>query len=416
MIRPGTTMFALAAVFLVCGIATVGASNGSGLYFPPKNVPWERVAPADVGWDAEALEEALAWAGDLNSSGVVILHRGRILAERQWQLDDPLAFGQLQLETGDARTFGPMTYRQVWFHGTTGDGWAIEDVASTQKSVISILAGIAADRGFLDIEDPVSKYLGDGWSAAPPEAEARILVRHLLSMSAGLSETTLELVSPAGEKWAYINKAYSLVNEVVQAATGREPDDFMSEWLTGPLGMSETRWIVRGELFGQWNMTGLATTAPDLARFGLMVLARGKWNGRRIVGQEYLEQALSQSHPDNPSFGLLWWLNSPKGWRWVRGEHSESTVTSERLIPAAPPDLVAAMGSCDRKIYVVPSLGLVVTRTGTSARLGDDGMPLSHLFDREFWRLLIEASPGRVADAAGGSTSIRPIVAESAGR
>jgi CubicO group peptidase (beta-lactamase class C family) len=368
----------LFVVLLAGGIGS--AETPDGLYSPPSEGTWERVATAEVGWNTQALEETLAFAGNHNSSGVVILHRGRILAERQWELDDPPAFGEV-------------SYRQIWFHGTTGDGWAIEDVASTQKSIISVLAGIAADGGLLDIEDSVSKYLGEGWSAAPAEAEARILVRHLLSMSAGLSETKLEYLAPAGARWIYINKAYSLVNEVVQAATGRKPNDFTSEWLTTPLGMTETRWIERSEFFGQWNLNGLATTARDLARFGLMVQADGNWNGTRIVSEEYLDRALSQSHPDNPSYGFLWWLNSPKGWRWVRGEAAEFTTTSERLIPAAPSDLVAAMGSCDRKIYVVPSLGLVVTRTGTSAKLGDDGLPFSHYFDREFWRLLSEALP-----------------------
>jgi CubicO group peptidase (beta-lactamase class C family) len=364
-------------VLLVGGIGA--PERPEGLYFPPSDGPWERVAPEELGWDVAALERTLEFAENHNSSGVVILHRGRILAERQWELDDPPAFGEV-------------SYRQIWFHGTTGDGWAIEDVASTQKSIISVLAGIAADRGLLDIEHPVSKYLGAGWSAAPPEAEARVLVRHLLSMSAGLSETKLEYLAPAGARWIYINKAYSLVNEVVQAATGREPNDFMSEWIAEPLGMTDTRWIVRGEFFRQWNMNGLATTTPDLARFGLMVQAGGTWNGTRIVSEGYLKQALSQSHPDNPAYGFLWWLNSPKGWRWVRGESSQTTMPG-RLIPAAPPDLFAAMGSCDRKVYVVPSLGLVVTRTGTSAKLGDDGLPLSHYFDREFWRLLSEALP-----------------------
>ena len=55
--------------------------------------------------------------------------------------------------------------------------------------------------------------------------------------------------------------------------------------------------------------------------------------------------------------------------------------------------LIAAMGSCDRKVYVVPSLDLVVTRTGTSAKLGEDRMPLPHYFSREFWRRLIAGAP-----------------------
>ena len=61
----------------------------SALYFPPAGGPWETVDPAAVGWDAERLEATLAIAADRDSTGVVILHRGRILAERHWTLDAP---------------------------------------------------------------------------------------------------------------------------------------------------------------------------------------------------------------------------------------------------------------------------------------------------------------------------------------
>ena len=56
------------------------------------------------------------------------------------------------------------------------------------------------------------------------------------------------------------------------------------------------------------------------------------------------------------------------------------------LIPTAPPDLVAALGAVDRKLYVVPSLGLVITRLGNSA---------GPAFQNEFWKLLMEAAPAK---------------------
>jgi len=51
------------------------------------------------------------------------------------------------------------------------------------------------------------------------------------------------------------------------------------------------------------------------------------------------------------------------------------------------------MGNSDRRVYVVPSLGLVVTRMGTSAKVGDDGMPVARYFDNGFWKLLMAAAP-----------------------
>ena len=286
-------------------------------------------------------------------------------------------------------------YRDVWYHGNSADGWAREDVASTQKSFVAVLAGIARDKGLLDFDAPVSTYLGAGWSNASAEQEAAISVRHLMSMTSGLSEK-LEFVFPAGQDWSYINKAYSLVNDVIQAATGREANDFTREWLTEPLGLDQTEWIIRSEFFRQWNMNGLVTTAPDLARFGLMIQAGGRWKDRTIISPESLGQLMSASSSHNPSYGLLWWLNNPQGWDWVR---NTTGVTEGKMISDAPADWVAAMGTSERRCYVVPSLGLVVTRTGSTWKLDEEGNFVSSRdFDLRVWELLTAAMPAKTSD------------------
>ena len=356
---------------------TAGNAEGQIISFPSIDGHWKSVNPDDEGWDTQALEKLFEFASSHNSSGLVILKNGRILAQRQWALENPPMVA----------TVG---YRDVWYHGDSPDGWAREDVASTQKSFIAVLAGIARDKGLLKFDAPVSTYLGEGWSLASQEQEAAITVRHLLSMSSGISEK-LEFVFPAGEDWSYINKAYSLVNDVIQAATGQESNGFTSDWLTGPLGMTQTEWIVRSEFFRQWNMNGLVTTAPDLARFGLMIQAGGRWGGKTIISRDSLEQALSASSSFNPSYGLLWWLNNPQGWRWVR---NSTGVTPGKMIPDAPADLVAAMGTSERRCYISPSLGLVVTRTGSTWKLDAEGNFVSSRdFDLQLWALLVAAMP-----------------------
>jgi CubicO group peptidase (beta-lactamase class C family) len=367
------------AVFLLSSCAPMGKQHttSTAMYFPSSDDQWETISPEDEGWDTDALEEVFKFARNHNSSGLVILKNGRTLAARQWALENPPMVA----------TIG---YKEVWYHGDSPDGWAREDVASTQKSFIAVLAGIARDKGLLDFDAPVSIYLGKGWSQASPEQEAVITVRHLMAMSSGISEK-LEFVFPAGEQWSYINKAYSLVNDVIQAATGREPNDFTREWLTEPLGLSQTEWIVRSEFFRQWNMNGLVTTAPDLARFGLMIQAGGRWNDNMIISRDSLDQILSASSEFNPSYGLLWWLNNPQGWRWVRGL---TRVTPGKMFTDAPGDLVAAMGTSERRCYIVPSLGLVVTRTGSTWKLDAEGNFVSSRdFDQQLWTLLKAAMP-----------------------
>ena len=62
------------------------AGEADSLYFPPPEGDWEAIAPAAAGWDSAALERALDYARERRSSGVVILHRGRIMAERHWDV------------------------------------------------------------------------------------------------------------------------------------------------------------------------------------------------------------------------------------------------------------------------------------------------------------------------------------------
>ena len=140
----------------------------SALYFPPAGGPWETVDPAAAGWDAERLEAALAIAAERDSTGVVILHRGRILAERHWTLDAP--------SRGHANGS----------HGPNAAGHAVEDVASVQKSVVAVLVGMAQERGLLTLDDPVTDHVGR-WTQATEEQERAVTIHHLMAMTTGLT-------------------------------------------------------------------------------------------------------------------------------------------------------------------------------------------------------------------------------------
>jgi len=148
-------------------------ASSSGLYFPPMNGKWETVSLDETGWKAAKLKIAMEFAGEHKSSGVIILYRGRILAEQYWNLKSAEEERSLY------------KYMRV---GTAPDGRAIEDVASVQKSVISFLAAIAQDKGKLDLDRAVADYLGHGWSKASREQEANVTVRHLMAMTSGLNQ------------------------------------------------------------------------------------------------------------------------------------------------------------------------------------------------------------------------------------
>ncbi len=317
-----------------------GLHAADGLYFPGAG-EWARITPAEVGWNADALNEALDVAGARRSSSMVVLYRGKILAEKNWR--------------------NPVTP---------------EDVASVQKSITSVLIGIAQEKKLLRLDDAVAKYLGQSWSKAG-EKETAITIRHLLTMTSGLSDA-LEVEAAAGTKWRYNTVAYQKLPRLLGKASGKSINELSKEWLFEPLGMSDSKWVERAAMPG---LLGLMTTARDMARFGLMVQADGKWNGKPIVSASYLREALDTSQPLNRSYGYLWWLN---GRPTVRPNGKQAN----QLIPGASKDLVAALGALGRKIYVVPSLELVVTRTGANSDA--DGEPP---FDEVLWKALMKASP-----------------------
>ena len=98
-----------------------------------------------------------------------------------------------------------------------------------------------------------------------------------------------------------------------------------------------------------------------------------------------VDQATQPSQDLNPAYGYLWWLNGQS----FRLGAAGASRNDGPLIASAPPDLVAAQGALDKKLYVVPSLDLVVTR------LGDRGSIEGSSFNDAFWDLLIQAAPPR---------------------
>ena len=306
---------------------------------------------------APAMQSVLDYVQAQKTTGFLVIQDGKVVVERNWPIP------------ADAPQLRAMAY------GTAPDGALFEDVASQQKSYVSMLVAIAVDKKLIDVATPVTAYLGAGWSKASPEQEAKIRVVDLLTMSSGLN-TDFTYAAPPATTFLYNTPVYAVTKRVVAAAAHLPLETVTHDWLTGPAGMTETSWRKRpASMADVGNPTGLVTTPRDVARFGRVVLDRGKApDGRRIVSEAGLDAMFARS-ATNPSYGRLWWLNGgayavkPAGAR-IPGP----------LIPAAPADTVAALGALDRKLYVSPSRKLIVVRMGQAAP--DRG------FDETLWEKL----------------------------
>jgi CubicO group peptidase (beta-lactamase class C family) len=325
---------------------------GQSAYVPPAGDAWERVDPGDAGWDLAKLEEAVTFAGERNSTALLVVQGGRIVVERYWQ------------------------------------GWNEHSaalIASCQKSFSAVLAGIAQHEGLLRLDHLVAQHLGSGWSHAGEAEELRITLRHLLTMTSGLDEG-LQRGGEPGSVWFYNTPAYYRLKGAIQAAAGVPFEEYFRSRLAEPLGLQDSAW--QGEMFAPPPGQQLHASGRDMARFGLLVLRGGRWNGRTIIPDAAYHAAMLESSQDlNPAYGYLWWLNGKDRWqRPARGVHGQGT-----FIPSAPADMVAALGAADKKIHVVPSLDLVVVRHGGAAF---EAAQAVSTFDEQLWQRLSAARLG----------------------
>jgi CubicO group peptidase (beta-lactamase class C family) len=313
------------------------------MYFPTDNVTaWETVEAAKLGWRENYLQQAIDYAKQKNSYSLLILYKGRIVSENYW-LDS----------------------NQESQH----------PVESVSKSMMSFQLGILQEEGKLKITEPVSSYIGDGWSKAPLKKEKQITLEHLMTMTSGL-DYELNYLSDPGEIWYYSHAAFTTLFKVVEAVTEQSFEEVFEQNLFSKIQSSNYT----------WHGTDLAMTARDMARFGLLIQNNGMWNKQKLLQDDgYFQEMLSSSQTLQKAYGYLWWLNGQSDYIDKAGEDQ---VIPGPIYPAMPGDAKLAMGHFDQRIEVIPSLDLIIIRQG-----GDTGLPElgEQSFDNEFWTLLMKA-------------------------
>jgi CubicO group peptidase (beta-lactamase class C family) len=339
-------MFRLTLLFLF--ISTSGAAQ---IYFPPIGPgEWEIMQPAELGYCPDRIDSLYALLEEADSKSFILLKDGRIVLEQY---------------------FGTYTQDSTWY-------WA-----SAAKSLTAFLVGCAQEDGYLDIDDPTSDYLGEGWTVAPPEKEALISIRNQISMTTGLETNVffpdcldpecMEYDVDAGDKWFYYNAPYRLTLDVLEEASGAGINLFTWNRLGSRIGMG-----------GIWFDYVRYGKARDMARFGLLALNEGVWATDTVLADtQYFDDMTMQSQLFNEAYGYLWWLNGSNTFM----APGTSIVWPGELTPSAPDDMYAALGKNDQKIYVVPSEGLVVVRQGENAGQVLAG-PSS--FDESLWEKISE--------------------------
>jgi CubicO group peptidase (beta-lactamase class C family) len=326
-----------------------GGDTSNPYYFPPNgNDIWETKTTYSVNWDDVQLQAAFDYAATKNSYGLIVLHRGKIVKEQYWNNWNK-----------DTRYY----------------------IASAGKSVSAFVAGIAQQEGIININNKTSQYLGTGWTSMPLIKENLITVKHQLSMTTGLDDgvTDPDSTKPnyliykadAGTRWSYHNAPYHLLQTVIANASGVTWNAYCKTKLFDKIGISST---------ALWYNYIMFCTTRDAARFGSLILRKGEWNGTQLLTDaNYFTAMTTTSQTYNLSYGYLWWLNGKSSTMVPQSQ----VVYPISLVPNAPGDMYMALGKDDKKIYVVPSLDVVVVRLGDNASTSSLLGPSS--FDNDLW-------------------------------
>jgi len=338
-------------------------------YFPPADSAggWRTLSTDEdirtvAGLEPAGLEEAWAYVSGLSAnSSLVVIRHGRLAFERYQ--------GKATRDSN-------------------------RDMHSCGKAFTSVAVGI------LMAEYP--ELFPDGLHTnvytpkhLPPEAfpyedarRAAIRLGHLLSMTSGLrgnnpatnaeGELTLDPAGPdgsfpesaafgktdwqekystrtmwcgPGEGYSYASAGALILGAMVRHVAGKEVDEYMADKVFGPIGWGTWSWYDNPpEPDGSRHTKAQGAISPrprDAARFGYLLLARGRWGSRQVVPERYVE-LLSRPSPYNP----------------YRPNYSMCFVNFSGRTGGPPADTFGPSGALNNHIYIIPSLDMVVVRIG----------------------------------------------------
>lgn len=335
-------------LFASCNSETKIPTPTADTYFPPlTGTNWETKSIADLNWKQSAVQPLLDYLQIKNTKSFMILVNGRIVMENY---------------------FNGHTATTNWY-------WA-----SAGKTLTATLTGIAEQEGFINLDTKVSTYLGNNWTSLALNKENLITVKHLLTMSSGLEDLDngdcvtadcLTYKADAGTRWAYHN-VYVKLQDVIARATNQTWPTYFNTKLRDKIGMNGN-WITVD------NNSVYTSTTRSMARFGLLILNKGKWNNNIILNENYCNTATTTSQNINQGYGYLWWINGKSSYQLPQSQ----LQFSGSIIPTAPNDMFMALGKNDQKIYVVPSKNMVIIRMGNAA--DNSNLALSD-FDEILWQ------------------------------
>jgi hypothetical protein len=374
----------LSYIFIVCVSLSAYAQKSSKQteYFPPAN-EWQQQAPAKLGLNDDNIKQAIAFA---------IAHE--VKASREGALAQYQSFGKEPL----SEPIGPLKDRGaptglIIYKGYIVAQWGeparVDMTHSVTKSFLSTVIGLAVEKGLIsNTSDTVVKYVPPielykpGSTGVPEliypfdtEHDKKLTWEVMLRQTSDwegtlwgkpdwadrpegdITQAKSRPRNQPGSVWKYNDVR---VNALALAATSvwRKPlPQVLKELIMDPIGASNTwRWqgysnswiVLDGQPVqsvsggGHWG-GGMFINAYDMARFGLLTMHYGNWNGKQLISRKWVDRSLTPTTA-NTGYGYMnWFLN-----------------TDKKLLPSAPEKAWVHIGNGTNMIYCDPEHNLVI--------------------------------------------------------
>ena len=267
-------------------------------------------------------------------------------------------------------------------------------IYSGTKTFFTMATLVAEQEGLLHLDEPVSHTITE-WRDDPQRN--KITVRELMNFSDGLDpgfhlhsnevadRNALALRTPVvaarGAAFIYGPSHGQVLCEVLRrklAGHGETPYGYLQHKVLTPLGLGTVEH--RSDAQGMPLVaSGMRLTARQWSAFGLMILGRGSLGKRVIVREREFAQCFEPTRI-NSMFGLGFWLNTQANNNSARETDIEKLLEKDWqeqdwhqrcICNSAPTDMVAAVGSGYNRLFIIPSLDLVIVRQGSDARFSD---------------------------------------------
>ncbi len=343
---------------------SVSTSSTQDIFWPGNSSEWTEVAPETQGLNSSKIDEMFEFIENrsIDIHSIIVVRNGHLLV-----------YEYLQSSQIYTNIDGSKTYPWGLLH----------DQASTTKSLMSIVIGIALQEGFLDnVSQTLYEFFAHIWDANFTDSELKkdITIEQLLTMNSGLCgegplypPNAKDLLDSYGSiKWAldlvplvftpgqagafeYSNDGPNLLSGIITNVTGKSTEEFTKDYLFEPLGISEDEYSWWHD---DYNISsggyGFFCSPKVQAKLGMLCLNNGMWNGTQIVDKDYMKDATTHQITGWSDYGYLFYINI-------------SVMTTDwfglpKIIEYDGYYTVGAGGQC---IYVLPKYNLVVCFTAS---------------------------------------------------